>query len=1353
MADNNINPYVDRIKYETHATVDSVISSFLGNSDNSSFLSEQIRLPNNLNISTVGEAIEKGAISAKDMGSFVADYAYMNASSLNSDAQAFSDFRGVITELRDNLPGDFKDEFAGQIRTLAHEENHDPDFDSVGTMCVWVADNMTEEFFNNIEATVYSLCSPVIDESESTIPSFISSVEHILTFDGKSDIEPAIQTVTQAVYDAAMVLETRYPGSYEKTLDTLNEHNVFDIGNGKQVTLDFKETLGERKDSSVTSDVIGKAVYEADKYNHNDSSNLVPSIISNNLKPINDAISNAGSGPSIQEEIKNGIIKGIVTIANINDLYSIPPKELGQAIDRSSIADLCGLKEGEAENAVDHADIMSLVGESIENNPFDIVYNIKDTPHSVDTGIDKETPETGKKDKAESSGAAEIEEPESRAKEIASQNESVESKAHEVRDQQKMDTPRSGIDAICDRLDGYSFDDKDLNQNILTVDVKNDLTALKNVISNNGEAVNALFSIYMGSLDNTKTIDKGEFQTIVKGLSYSMANAVNSEAGNTIIDRDWEAIKEESKKDNSPDNLNNTVKDYINNITTVVREMSAYFPTGDEWKPIIEKCMNTISANMEKIPDDIKKQEAESGNDWALFSKSTDAEGNVSFRLNNDLAVRDSGVLADRFGFSVEGQVVARAEGFDSVGQAADALESRIGVFNSMHDIDKGIPKFYSGDIDHLKDAMTRYSENKLDEKTMPMEMKEAMSKYAEATQKLYGITLIDTDKIQDVIDGALGNKDLLNEFSGKVDISPDKEGGFSRASNMIETGQRQETIRTGKGDDTVASKFAVETAAAEAHGRSIIWNPTSNDKINKFIEIRNECIKDSAIFPVYRMNPIYCYSEMRAVLSAAAKGEAINGKVPGVFECYYVINQFAHLNIFDFIIISVIDAIVKAIVGDLNDKVANDSESPTDTDASSKMKEQGGEEAILAPAAEVSKEENAEEPADAAKKETGQADVEANKGTEIGMAPEGTVAKIEVTPDVTTEATAGTETTGQEPEMPPLEGVGSQQNEGSQENSTVTPSNAAGTGATSEIPESVQGENMGPATEIQEGVGITAAEEPMAPPITETIEAAISDYFFNDMSSVDDMLNTVIGTNSDGTDFTIKDAIDGEILSERDFAGLIASSINNVADKLADNDTALSSVSNLINDMGDRFDSNYFGGEVLERQFDPLTSDEAEDIEEKISQSLLNDNQDGVSTEKSDEGEHPTASEIKGIEDGVITDSQEIIEAEVPDVAKTEGDNIEVKNPPDLEAETGQRIEAEEADRGFTYDQAANNAEPPVDSPPAETPKPYSGGVDGSDNPSKLPQPDALSDIIKENIDGDDGAGDGADDDGDPIE
>ena len=503
--------------------------------------------------------------------------------------------------------------------------------------------------------------------------------------------------------------------------------------------------------------------------------------------------------------------------------------------------------------------------------------------------------------------------------------------------------PVSKFQEVCDRLQGYEQDfrqdsengEQILTHDILTEKLPEDFEQLKDILSNNGDTIRTLFSIYVGDtgIENAKTEEgQKDWGSFIKGIVATSDDAVEALKGK--VDEVHSKIDELTRDDKSIENLTGPVMSEIGSLVEELKGVETVISASDEWKPLEEKCLDVTTANMEKIPDEIKERIAATEDPNALFVYGRDEDGNVDrgrIVPNNDLSIKDNGMLADSFGISLDGKLVDGYK-FEDISKAREGLEARLDMFNEISKANGGKVIFHKDyEVNSLKAALVMRQEGR-PASEMTQEMNAALKLYAEASQNLHGVSIMDDSKLNDILEKAM--------IGSKIDSGFEKTGTDTGTDTRTDSGAftRGETVdfddlgRQDRADtDEGHNNAAIEAATASSHGRSIVWELTGNENTDKYIAARNEYITSGGGFPTYRMNPGYLYADMRATLSAAHNRVPINGKVPGVFECYSAINSFVHFNMPEYILLSLIDAVARGVFGfgEPRDKVDDDGKGP----------------------------------------------------------------------------------------------------------------------------------------------------------------------------------------------------------------------------------------------------------------------------------------------------------------------------------------------------------------------------------------------------------------------------------------
>ena len=367
--------------------------------------------------------------------------------------------------------------------------------------------------------------------------------------------------------------------------------------------------------------------------------------------------------------------------------------------------------------------------------------------------------------------------------------------------------------------------------------------------------------------------------------------------------------------------LNNDVDDIVNTVNSMIDEIKSV-DFGEIFKnidtSIFDDVKDKISANMNELSDDQKIRLCESGTlkDKVTFER--DENGNIdpsSIKIESIMDYNKDGSFTDRFGVSFNGEVSK------SVDVDLDTLREDIGNFcktiNDIFSDSKGYP-FEDGhpvmdeyDRESLADAIIKDYYG-LDTNN---DDKAALERYGKLLQFLSGVEVADKDKIKDVINDAI-DKATADEDKDSKDSADKKEGGFEKATHEFESAPNN-----GTDSDNKRAK-AVENVEAHKHGKSIIWEKTGNESIDKKIEKRNAYIENSSFIPTYSKKIGYTYTNMKILFEARRNNVEINGKVPSASDCFMAFYQFTQTNVFEGAILFLIDLIADGITGEKEDKV-----------------------------------------------------------------------------------------------------------------------------------------------------------------------------------------------------------------------------------------------------------------------------------------------------------------------------------------------------------------------------------------------------------------------------------------------
>lgn len=482
--------------------------------------------------------------------------------------------------------------------------------------------------------------------------------------------------------------------------------------------------------------------------------------------------------------------------------------------------------------------------------------------------------------------------------------------------------PVSALERICESLESHEFFDNEpeLNRDTLINEIMPELSEMKDILSNNTDSIVALSSVYLKEFSSDlSAAPADEMSAILKGLVAVGGEMPVSDLMVQRVDEAIEKISTTNIVNNDPEIFRGPIMDEIRSLVSDIRATDVMLSGNSEWGNIENTCRETISGNLQSAPEALKERIAQTGDPNAVFVYGTDQDGNIDRETilpNVDLAIRDSGAYTDRFGITLDGRLAASVE---DVPRAREDIAAYIGALNDTMRSDPDYRLIDSFDLPLIQDAITMYNNGDLyDEEEGPIpEMDSALEKYAEAIQKVYGVDLIDREKLQDALENA------FNDVSAEEGV--ERTSGYHAGGAGDIPPVSLEGVYTKDETPPVTTTATEDAGTAAMHGRSIQWAKTGDEGIDRMISRRNSLIDRSALIPTYRMNPVYTFTEMQIVFTAAAKGVPVNGKVPSGMECLVAYNSFLHTNLLEFAVLSVLGSVLDVVFGN------TDSDNPKD--------------------------------------------------------------------------------------------------------------------------------------------------------------------------------------------------------------------------------------------------------------------------------------------------------------------------------------------------------------------------------------------------------------------------------------
>ena len=481
------------------------------------------------------------------------------------------------------------------------------------------------------------------------------------------------------------------------------------------------------------------------------------------------------------------------------------------------------------------------------------------------------------------------------------------------------------INELCDNLENALSellsdepDALDINVDLYHEQIQPAMADLREVFSNVDDSIVSSASIFLQeNSDNIKDLPEDRlaslcnaFTTCSEDSSFFsvLRDTVDDAISNCSATGDFDKITE-----------------YVKNLVDDLRSCDFNDVLTDDCKSIISDATDILSGHLDSLPEDEKQKIIDSDVGKELFTYSTNEDGSIdkdTIKAVSGMTFDQDGSLTDKFGFTFDGDLIKKFDFANSV-EPSDEIKDFCLLLNDLYKGEDGFVFLDQYDRDNLADVLKIKSFGL----EIPEHCKESMAKYGAALQRLYNVDIQDKEKVSDTIEKFLDkDEDVAQKATNDNTEKASSESGFEKAS--YEWGNADQNpgddFKNDKSDNenqyhdtnndfqTSKDRYSVKTAEAEQHGRSIIWEKTGNDKIDHFIEKRNEFIKNDSLFPTYRKRFGYNYSTMKAIFLARKEKEPINGKVPTIYDCMTAFSALYNTNLYSAIFLGILSAISK---------------------------------------------------------------------------------------------------------------------------------------------------------------------------------------------------------------------------------------------------------------------------------------------------------------------------------------------------------------------------------------------------------------------------------------------------------
>lgn len=354
---------------------------------------------------------------------------------------------------------------------------------------------------------------------------------------------------------------------------------------------------------------------------------------------------------------------------------------------------------------------------------------------------------------------------------------------------------------------------------------------------------------------------------------------------------------------------------------------------------VINTVNDVMTKHLDNIPENEKTAILESHAGKEIFSYETKPDGSIDMdtvKAKSGMQINDNGSFTDKFGISFSGEMKAKVD-IDYIDEAKEGIKDFAQLLNNLYKAQNGkqyIDEKCLGPVERnaLARAIHLFADD-LYKKGEDSNVDNSLEKYGKLLQSLYNVN-VNPDDIEKI-----KNADFVEIFFEKEEDKMSSEDQSDKADSNVSGFQRAEheftsdntTENTGNkrqdSDRNSRADIADKAASAERHGKSILWEKTGDEKVDRMIDKRNDYIEKNPLFPIYRNNIGFTYTNMKIVIAARNKGLEINGRVPTSFDCALAINGFLQTNLLNSIALSLIEGIFDLVSGPAPDKVDKDSE------------------------------------------------------------------------------------------------------------------------------------------------------------------------------------------------------------------------------------------------------------------------------------------------------------------------------------------------------------------------------------------------------------------------------------------
>ena len=352
---------------------------------------------------------------------------------------------------------------------------------------------------------------------------------------------------------------------------------------------------------------------------------------------------------------------------------------------------------------------------------------------------------------------------------------------------------------------------------------------------------------------------------------------------------------------------------------------------------VISKVNDVLTKHLDNMPENEKNAILESPAGKEIFSYETKPDGSIDMdtvKARPGMQINDNGSFTDKFGISFSGEMKAKVD-IDHIEEAKEGIKDFAQLLNNLYKAQNGkqyIDEKCLGPVERnaLARAIHLFADD-LYKKGEDSNVDNSLEKYGKLLQSLYGVN-VNPDDIEKI-----KNADFVEKFFEKEedktssddhsDKADSDASGFKQAEHDFTSDNTTEESgsKSQSSEKDNRADLADKAASAEWHGKSILWEKTGDEKIDKMIDKRNAYIEKNPLFPTYRNSIGFSFDNMRIIISAKAKGLEINGRVPTALDCAYAVNSFIHMDLGKAITYALIEGVFDLVSSFAPDKVDKD--------------------------------------------------------------------------------------------------------------------------------------------------------------------------------------------------------------------------------------------------------------------------------------------------------------------------------------------------------------------------------------------------------------------------------------------